>query len=324
MRPKESSLKNSRFGLGLAALGRPAYMTVDHQRDLPRSRTVANVERHAHQVMDEAYRQGIRYFDAAASYGKSEQFLQDWLAKRKLTPKQLRIGSKWGYRYVGGWKLRVQVHEVKDHSVEALRSQWAETHARLDGFLSLYQIHSATLETGVLHNDAVLDELARIRDDGVTVGLTVTGADQPALIDAALEVKRGGSPLFGAVQATWNLFERSATEALARAHDRGVKVIVKEPLSNGKLTVRGDPERIAPLLQLAKRRRTTPDVIALAAVLKQRWADTVLLGAATKAQLRSNLVSAAFKLSAAELRSLDALIVPSADYWQERKSLPWK
>ena len=57
-----------------------------------------------------------------------------------------------------------------------------------------------------------------------------TGPRQADTIERALEV--GG---FDAVQATWNLLERSATAALAAAHDAGLGVIVKEALANGRL-----------------------------------------------------------------------------------------
>ncbi len=314
-----------RLGLGLAALGRPAYMTLEHQKDLPRSRTVENVQAHALSVFDEAWKLGIRYFDAARSYGRSEEFLAAWLSARRVRRNAVTVASKWGYRYVGDWKIRASVHEVKDHSFEALREQWAETQSHLGSWVSLYQIHSATFATGVLKNRAVLDGLARIRDDGVKVGLTVTGADQPKLIRAALKIRRGGARLFDAVQATWNLFEPSAAEALATAHDQGLRVVVKEPLSNGKLTSRGNRRELALLLELAQSRNVTPDAIALAAALAQPWADTVLLGAATVEQLRSNLRALDLRLTGAELKSLlGSLPREPTAYWQERQSLAWK
>ena len=42
-----------------------------------------------------------------------------------------------------------------------LERQWSESTALLDGYLQLYQIHSATLESGVLDDTAVLDEWHR-------------------------------------------------------------------------------------------------------------------------------------------------------------------
>ncbi|MGB5748926.1 MAG: aldo/keto reductase, partial [Desulfobacterales bacterium] len=42
------------------------------------------MEAQAHRVLDSAWDAGIRYFDAARSYGKAEDFLHSWLAKRGI------------------------------------------------------------------------------------------------------------------------------------------------------------------------------------------------------------------------------------------------
>ncbi len=49
---------------------------------------------------------------------------------------------------------------------------------------------------------------------------------------------RSGQPLFDSVQATWNLLEQSAGAALLEAQQRGVSVIIKEGMANGRLTSR--------------------------------------------------------------------------------------
>jgi aryl-alcohol dehydrogenase-like predicted oxidoreductase len=59
------------LGLGLAALGRPGYINVGHGADLPSTELEA-MEAHAHRVLDAAYDGGVRYFDAARSYGRAE------------------------------------------------------------------------------------------------------------------------------------------------------------------------------------------------------------------------------------------------------------
>lgn len=41
-------------------------------------------------------------------------------------------------------------HEVKEHTASRLATQQAESSALLGGHLRLYQIHSATLDSGVL------------------------------------------------------------------------------------------------------------------------------------------------------------------------------
>jgi aryl-alcohol dehydrogenase-like predicted oxidoreductase len=55
----------SRLGLGLAALGRLAYNTLGRKRDRGVDRSVANLERRCHEMLDAAYAAGIRYVDAA-------------------------------------------------------------------------------------------------------------------------------------------------------------------------------------------------------------------------------------------------------------------
>jgi aryl-alcohol dehydrogenase-like predicted oxidoreductase len=317
----------SRMGLGLAALGRPGYINIGHASDLGETHEVAAMEARAHTVLDAARAAGVRYFDAARSYGRGEAFLASWLASRGIKPSDVAVGSKWGYTYTAGWKVEAEAHEVKEHSLANLRRQAAESRATLGPHLDLYQIHSATLESGVLENREVLDELARLKADGWKIGLSVTGPRQSETIRRALEVEIGGQRLFNAVQATWNLLETSAGPALAEARSAGVGVIVKEALANGRLTARNDDpsfaEKRRALEAAAARLGTTLDAFALAAVLARPWADVVLSGAATLEQLHSNLgaVSVAWDPEVGE--SLDALVEAAEVYWEIRARLPW-
>jgi aryl-alcohol dehydrogenase-like predicted oxidoreductase len=310
-----TGLPVSPLGLGLAALGRPGYINLGHAGDVGDT-TVEAMERHAHAVLDAAYEGGVRYFDAARSYGRAEAFLASWLARRGLARSDVTVGSKWGYTYTADWRVDVDEHEVKDLTVSTLRRQLGETRALIGEHLALYQIHSATLESGVLDDPEVRGELARLRDEGVRIGFTATGPRQAATIERALEV--GG---FDAVQATWNLHERSATAALAAAHEAGLGVIVKEALANGRLTARGDAEER--LLAAARERGTTPDALALAAVLAQPWVDVVLSGAATIDTLRSNLAALDVTWDARAEEALAPLQEPAEEYWERRSELAW-
>ena len=317
----------SRIGLGLAALGRPGYINVGHDRDLPAGHDVSAMEAHAHRVLDEAWAHGIRYFDAARSYGRAEDFLGSWLRLRDLPPAAVVVGSKWGYTYTAGWRADAAVHEVKDHSLATLRRQIGESRARLGKHLDLYQIHSATLEGGVLDDAAVLDELARLRESGLRVGVSVSGPRQADTVRRALEIERDGQRLFSAVQATWNLLERSADDALDEAHRAGVRVIVKETLANGTLTERNDDPDIAPRLDVLRaegaRLGVGMDALALAAALARPWADVVLSGAATPDQLRSNLRALTCPWDDASELRLNGMSLAPHEYWARRATLPW-
>jgi aryl-alcohol dehydrogenase-like predicted oxidoreductase len=309
-----TGLRVSPLGLGLAALGRPGYINLGHAADVGDT-DVDAMERHAHTVLDAAYEGGVRYFDAARSYGRAEAFLGSWL--QRLGRDDVTVGSKWGYTYTADWRVDVDEHEVKDLSVDTLRRQLGETRELLGDRLALYQIHSATLESGVLEDPAVRDELAQLRATGVYVGFTATGPRQAQTIERALEV--GG---FDAVQATWNLHERSAGAALAAAHAAGLGVIVKEALANGRLTARAAGDE-GPLVAAARERGTTPDALALAAALAQPWGEVVLSGAATVDTLRSNLGAPDVTWDAELDERLSTLAEPADDYWERRAELPW-
>jgi aryl-alcohol dehydrogenase-like predicted oxidoreductase len=307
-----TGLRVSPIGLGLAALGRPGYLNLGHGDDLGEDKSVTALRRLSHEVLHTAYEEGVRYFDAARSYGHAEDFLASWLARRNIEPGSVTVGSKWGYTYTAAWQVDADPPEVKDLSVGTLRRQLRETRERLGPWLSLYQIHSATLSSGVLDDLEVGEELERLRADGVAIGLTVTGPDQAETIERALE---GGR--FDCVQATYNLLERSAGPALERAHEAGMGVIVKEALANGRLAPRGGCE---PLRRAAEEARASEDALAIAWVLAHPWVDVVLSGASTEEQLRSNLAGA--RLSE-PLRDLAELAEPSERYWAERSELAW-
>jgi aryl-alcohol dehydrogenase-like predicted oxidoreductase len=311
----ETGLQVSRLGLGLAALGRPAYINLGHADDVGAAKDERAMERRAHEVLDAAHSAGVRYFDAARSYGKAEAFLGSWLSQRGLSPNDVTVGSKWGYSYTGAWRVDAPVHEVKDLTVETLRRQLQESRALLGANLQLYQIHSATLDSGVLEDAAVREELARLRASGMFIGFTVTGPSQREAIERALEI--GG---FDAVQATWNLLERSAGPALAAARAAGLGVIIKEAVANGRLSSRGD----TPLLRnLAEHAGVAPDALALAAVLAQPWVDVVLSGASTAPMLASNLSALSVKLDDGLLDHLAPLEEDREAYWGQRSSLEW-
>jgi aryl-alcohol dehydrogenase-like predicted oxidoreductase len=304
-------------GLGLAALGRPAYINVGRDQDLGADRSRDEIERRTHAVLDAAWDSGVRYLDAARSYGLAEAFLASWLAGRAQAASAPVIGSKWGYTYTGQWSLTEPIQERKDLSVATFRRQLAETQQLLGAHLRLYQIHSATIESGVLDDNELLAELAALRRTGVSVGLTVTGPGQAQTIDGALAVG-----IFDTVQATWNLLERSAAPALQRAHDAGLGVIVKEALANGQLTIHGTEPA---LLAYSHERDLPPDAVAIAAAISQPWSDLVLSGAVSPSMLHSNLRARELVLNGD--RPADDLSQMSLDahtYWQRRSRLPWQ
>jgi aryl-alcohol dehydrogenase-like predicted oxidoreductase len=319
----------ARLGLGLAALGRPGYVTLNHATDLGGRYDPASMEAHAHAVLDAAFDTGIRYIDAARSYGRAEEFVATWLRDRALEPGDVTVASKWGYTYTAGWSTSATQHEIKDHSLAAFKRQLAESIERLDGYLSLYQIHSVTSDGKTLEDDALIDEIARLRERGIRAGLSVSGAGQDVAIRRSLAVRRDGERVFDSVQATWNLLERGAEFALEEAHGAGMKVVVKESLANGRLTQgnRNEGEAVYPLVarirELAEARGVTLEKLALAAAVARPWADIVLTGAATVEQIRSNVGALDLAWNPELEKQLGAVSIQSAEYWRVRSTFEW-
>jgi aryl-alcohol dehydrogenase-like predicted oxidoreductase len=306
-----------RIGLGLAAVGRPGYINLGRAHDLPADRSVEAMRARADELLDAAYRAGVRYFDVARSYGRAEEFLAGWLATHQVG-RDVVAGSKWGYTYVAGWRSDAEVHEVKDHSLATFERQIGETRSLLGDRLDIYHIHSLTPESPALTDAALHRRLAALAAQGVAVGFSTSGPAQGAVIRAALDVSVDGMPLFRSVQATWNVLETSAGAALSEAHDAGCLVIVKEAMANGRLAAAGGP-----LAGVAAELGSTPDAVALAAVLRQPWARIVLSGAVTIGQLTANLSAESLTLSASQAQLLSTVAEKPDEYWRTRSSLPW-
>jgi aryl-alcohol dehydrogenase-like predicted oxidoreductase len=285
---------------------------------------VAELRHRTTGVLDAAYRLGIRYLDVARSYGRAEEFLAGWLAARpEIT--DVTVGSKWGYRYVGEWRLDASVHEVKDHSLAAFTEQYPQTQALLGKRLSIYHIHSATLDTGVLGDRALHEALARVRDSGIRIGISTSGPDQADAVRRALDITLGGAPLFTSFESTWNLLETSVAPALAEAASAGAWVIVKEAVANGRLAPGGgdDSPGVRRVAELAGELGVEIDQVAIAAVLAQPWVWRVLSGAVTPAQLESNVAAGSLRLPVGALDEITALAEHPRDYWAARSRRAW-
>ncbi len=307
------------LGLGLAAVGRPGYINLGRDHDLGADRSVETLRSRTHELLDAAYAQGVRYFDVARSYGRSEEFLADWLNTHPGID-DIVVGSKWGYTYTAGWSADAETHEVKDHSLPTYERQRAETDALLGDRLDLYQIHSVTPDSPALTDKELHTRLAEAAAQGLTVGFSTSGPAQADAIRAALAVTVDGEPLFRTVQSTYNALETSAAPALAEAHDAGLTVIVKEGMANGRLA---EPYAPDALKAVAQETGLGCDAVALALILRQPWAGVVLSGAATAVQLASNLHAAVVDLDEDQLERLAGLVEEPGAYWERRGQLPW-
>mmetsp|Transcript_31277 Transcript_31277/g.50508 ORF Transcript_31277/g.50508 Transcript_31277/m.50508 type:complete len:186 (-) Transcript_31277:60-617(-) len=172
-------------------------------------------------------------------------------------------------------------------------------------------------------------ELVRIRKStGNLVGLTLSGPQQGDVLRTALKCSYGGESVFDAVQATYNLLERSVGPALQKAHDQGLIVIIKEALANGRLTSRNSSADFAPRLKILQAAadgiQSTIDAVSLGYVVSRPFVDIVLSGATTGKQLISNLGAVDIAtLDTEREKQLESIVQEPAIYWKERSAMAW-
>lgn len=311
------------IGLGTAAIGRPQYINIKNKTELKFDLNKFREKGKA--VLESAYSQGVRYFDTAPGYGMAEQLVLDWVLEKQ--DESIEIATKWGYTYVADFNKAAVVHEVKEHNLSKLNEQWAVSKNLLPN-LSTYQIHSATLDTGVLDNNAVLDRLIDLKSNyGLKIGLTTTGSNQTDIIEKAMTIEVDGTPLFEVYQVTFNVFDQSLLLMNEKLRSKGSRVIVKEALANGRVL----PNEKYPhykatyeiLNDLAKKYNVGIDAIALRFCNDCLSPYSVLSGAAEAIHLNENLKANNFTLSENEIEMIKELSVPPHNYWTERKMLDW-
>ncbi len=318
-------LNHTKIGLGMAALGRPEYINIRRHPDPDKSKSA--YKESAFKVLDLAYEKGVRHFDTAASYGIGEQFLLEWYQIHAY--KDVEFSTKWGYSYVADWEIGYGgKHEVKEHSLAKLKEQWLQSKNLLPG-LSTYQIHSATFESGVLKNSPVLLELQEIKNrTGIKIGLSVSGPDQAAVLEAALLVKTGQKPLFDSFQVTYNILEQSCHSVLRDIISSGKTVMIKEALANGRIFKNERFSHYGKLYKsleaLSNKYGVGADAIALRFVIDHLKPQILLSGASNTLQLSENLKALDFQLTNEELQHLRTLSADVHYYWQERQLLEWQ
>ncbi|NLR91634.1 aldo/keto reductase [Flammeovirga agarivorans] len=309
------------IGLGTAAIGRPQYINVrqENVKDI----SLEEFKARGIKVLQEAYDQGIRYFDTAPGYGLAEKLVLEWSTLKGY--KDIEIASKWGYTYTANFDPNATTHEEKEHSLNKLNEQWAFTQKLLPT-LSTYQIHSATFESGILNNTEVLDRLGELKEKhNLKIGLTSSGENQTQILRNALEIKRNGKQLFDAFQVTFNILDQSIIELKDVLKDK--RIIVKEALANGRLFRNENYPQYSKLYNvlegLAKKYNVGVDAIALRYVIDCLKPFKVLSGASEQKHISDNLKAESFQLDPSELELLTSFYISPEEYWNERKKLGW-
>jgi aryl-alcohol dehydrogenase-like predicted oxidoreductase len=312
-----------KLGLGTAALGRPQYINVRQKNS--KNSDLDTFKKHSFSVLEAAYNSGIRYFDTAPGYGLAEELVLEWLQTKD--DRSIEVATKWGYTYTANFDKNATVHEVKEHSVSKLNEQWNFSKQLLP-YLKVYQIHSATLETGVLENTEILEQLAFLkRKYNLKIGLTTTGTNQVEVIKKALTVLVDGEQLFDLFQVTYNFLDQSLLAISKELISQNKSIVIKEALANGRVFRNVNypqyNKMYATLEDLAQKHNVGIDAISLKYCEQTIPKSVILSGASTTSQLIENLKINSFLLSSDEIEILNSFKVTPKFYWSERKQLQW-
>lgn len=267
----------------------------------------------------------IHYFDTAPGYGLAEGLVLEWLKTKN--DKTIEIATKWGYTYTANFDTNATIHEVKEHSLAKLNEQWGYSKLLLP-YLKVYQIHSATIETGVLENTEVLAKLAFLKKTHhLKIGITTTGTNQVEVLKKALEILVDGEPIFDLFQVTYNFLDQSLKEMLAELISQNKSIVVKEAMANGRI-FRNERypnynEMYSILDNLSKKHKVGIDAISLKYCEQTITNSIVLSGASNTKQLKENLKMNSFSLSIDDIEILNSFKTAPESYWIERKKLQW-
>ncbi len=172
----------------------------------------AEAERRAHDVVETAFRAGVRVFDSSPMYGEAERVLGDAIAPFR---DEVFVATKVWAETEG----------------EAER-QIARSLGFFGGRVELHQVHN------LRQVDYLLPRLRRLVSEGAVRYVGVTHYDPAAFPDLARRLR---TEALDAVQLPLNpVARRSEEELLPVAEERGLGVLGMQPLGTGGLLTGGE------------------------------------------------------------------------------------
>jgi aryl-alcohol dehydrogenase-like predicted oxidoreductase len=274
-------------------------------------------------VVDAALDEGINFFDTADVYGdtRSEEFLGRALGGRR---DDVVIATKFGAPVDAQRKgARPEyVRQAVEDSLRRLRTN------RID----LYQLHRPDPQVPIEDTLGALDELVRtgkVRE----IGCSNFSAEQLRAAEEA--ATREGMARFVSVQNEYSLLHREPERDILPECERlGIAFIPYFPLASGLLTGKYRQNQPAPegsrlqsrrgdslltdrnltvvekLIEFSESRGHMILELAFSWLLERPAVRSVIAGATSPEQVKSNVAAADWRLTDAELAEIDAIVSP--------------
>lgn len=277
-------------------------------------------EKGTHAVIDAAIDAGIDFFDTAETYGggNSEHFIGTGLKGRRDT---VFLATKFGHS-------RSHIEGKPKGSPESIRVAVEQSLKKLQtDRIDLYQQHRPDPETPVLDTMGALEDLVtagKIRFYGCSY---YSGAQMLEAVDAA---KKAGLKGFVTAQNAWNMLERDIeADLIPVCETNGIGLLPYFPIARGLLSgkyrrgsaapagsrLAGDDNLATANFDLLERLEAYAgdhgyDLLTLAIswLAAQPSIASIICGASRPEQMAANAGAARWKLSAANLEEIDALL----------------
>jgi aryl-alcohol dehydrogenase-like predicted oxidoreductase len=279
-------------------------------------------------VVDAALEAGVTLFDTADIYGgrgASESLLGEVLVGRR---DEVVLATKFGYQdndmgygpAAGAKAGRGYVRRAVEVSLRRLRTD----------YIDLYQLHTPDPVTPMSETLDVLDALV---GEGKVRYLEHSNLAAWQITEAALLARLQGTTAFVSAQHQWSLLDRAVeAEIVPVARRYGLGVLPYFPLANGLLTgkvrrgrdlpegtrIAGRPQLVTEerldaveaLASWADQHGRTLLEVAIAALAAQPGCGSVIAGATSPEQVKSNAAAAEWTPTAADLAEIDAIVPP--------------
>lgn len=224
----------------------------------------------ATELLNEAVRLGVRFFDTADSYGNGAA---ESALREALYPYDgLIIATKGGYRHerLGAWVTDARPERLRSALEGSLKRLGVET-------VDLYQLHCADSRVPYAESVGALVEMkaeGKIRHIGIS-NVSV----------AQIEAARRETEIVS-VQNAFNIRHGRSADALDYCTDNSIAFIPWMPLGDG-----GIPWNDAVLGRVARKHGATPAQIALAALLGASPMMLPIPGTSSVAHLHENVAA---------------------------------
>jgi aryl-alcohol dehydrogenase-like predicted oxidoreductase len=294
----------------------------------------------ATRLIDICLEAGVNLFDTADVYsdGESEIILGKAIAGKR---EKVLISTKATFRR-SNTPGPNDIGSSRYHLIQA-----CEASLRRLGtdYIDIYHLHGFDALTPVEEVLSTLDNLVR---SGKVRYIACSNFSGWHLMKSLAAADRYGWPRYVGHQVYYSLVGREYEwELMALGMDQGVGALVWSPLGWGRLTGkirRGQPlpkqsrlhkaaedgpqmpdeylyKVVDALDEVAKETGKTVPQIALNWLLQRPTIATVIIGARNEEQLRQNLASAGWNLSAAQIKKLDEAseVIPVYPYWHQRQ-----